>query len=92
MVLCAIPTDMVERRAEVFARMSALKGEAGVLTEIFMDKVSRDVHSMCAMAPDNTAVIVQSFVFSFDEINAENEGLWNVSTRNGTTAVPSLRV
>lgn len=32
---------MVERRAEVFARMSALKEEAGVLTEVFADKVGQ---------------------------------------------------
>lgn len=36
-----VPTDMVERRAEVFARMSALKEEAGILTEVFNDKVTR---------------------------------------------------
>lgn len=30
---------MVERRAEVFARMSALKAEAAILTEVFVDKV-----------------------------------------------------
>ncbi|CAM9619050.1 unnamed protein product [Ectocarpus sp. 6 AP-2014] len=32
------PPDMVERRAEVFARMSTLKDEAGILTEVFADK------------------------------------------------------
>lgn len=38
--------DMVERRAEVFARMSALKEEAGILTEIFADKVSQQYFSV----------------------------------------------
>lgn len=30
---------MVERRAQVFARISALKEEAGVLMDVFDDKV-----------------------------------------------------
>ena len=38
---------MVERRAEVFARMSALKEEAGILTEVFADKVGHAVYLMC---------------------------------------------
>lgn len=32
---------MVERRAEVFARMSTLKEQASILNEIFVDKVNR---------------------------------------------------
>lgn len=37
-----VATDMVERRAEVFARLSTLKEEASILTDIFADKVSTE--------------------------------------------------
>ena len=34
-------TEMVERRAQVFLRMSTLKEEAAILTEVFVDKVQQ---------------------------------------------------
>ncbi|CAM9183016.1 unnamed protein product [Ectocarpus sp. 8 AP-2014] len=42
---------MVERRAEVFARMSTLKDEAGILTEVFADKAAVEEAAVTQVDP-----------------------------------------
>eukprot|EP00903_Cladosiphon_okamuranus_P011787 g11078.t1 len=74
------PPDMVGRRAEVFARMSALKEEAGVLTEIFADKVVVEEASMTQMdhstfTPQQLSVekLIKEQNFTWKSIKAELE-------------------